>query len=567
MNNNDQAAFSARLSFIIGFFVILFLALIFRLYQKQILQYSYYQVLAKQQYTTTKELPPSRGKIYVKDSYDTNKYFPVALNEPSYQLLIVPKSVKNPKTSAEQIGPIINMDIDEIYNKINNSKPYIPPIAKKLTKEQAKKIEDLSLEGILLIPEEWRYYPENRMLSHVLGYVDWEGKGQYGIEDYWNDDLSGTAGSLVGEKSSGGEVVAQYSSIDPQDGSDLYLTIDRVVQYIISEKLKEAVKKYAADSGTVIVADPKTGAILGMASYPDFNPNKYSSTKQIERFNNPSTASVYEPGSVFKVVAMAAGIDSGKVKPDTRGFFGRCVEVGIEKICTSTGRAYGNETMTNVLENSDNVGMVWMAGEMPDKTFYQYIRDFGFGTNSNIDTSGEVKGELMPLSMWRSINKATISFGQGIAVTPVQMVQALSVIANKGKLMQPFLVEKQKKSGEEKITTPKLVRQVVSQETASKIKQMMISVVDNGFGKKAQIPGYAIAGKTGTAEVAKDGGYDPKKNIISFGGFAPAEKPKFTMLVKLDHPKGAPWSSEVAAPVWKEIAEELLKYFRIAPTR
>jgi cell division protein FtsI/penicillin-binding protein 2 len=558
-----------RLRIVLGLFILLFGVIILRLFQKQILQFDYYKALAKQQYTTTKELPPSRGKIYVKDGYGTNNFYPIAINKPSYQVLVVPKNVKDPRIVAESIAPIIEKNVDEIYDGINNNRPYIPPIVKKLTKEQAKKIETLNLEGVLLIPEEWRYYPEKRMASHVIGYVNLDQMGQYGIEGYWDEYLKGESGTLTGEKSSWGNIISSGIGKEPKNGDDLYLTIDRVIQFHVYQKLREAVKKYAADQGTIIVADPRTGAILAMASYPDFDPNYYYKTKDVKRFNNPAIADAYEPGSVFKVVAMAAALDAGKVKPETQQNFGRCVKVGIETICTSTGRAYGNENMTQILENSDNVGMVWVADQMDNKTFYNYMRDFGFGSFTDIDIDTEAKGELLTLSSWREINKATISFGQGIAVTPLQMIQALNAIANQGKMMQPYLVEKRvESSGEEHTTKAKLVRQVISEDIVQKVKEMMVSVVDNGFGRKAQVAGYRIAGKTGTAEVPVAGrGYSEDINIISFGGFAPADNPRFAMLVKLDNPKGAPWSSEVAAPVWGDIAKWLLRYLQIAPTR
>lgn len=564
----ENTSWQLRLKIVLIIVILFFIGLLFRLFQKQIIQYDHYQAIAKQQYTTTKELPPSRGKIYVKDGYNTSDYYPIALNLPAYQVLAVPKNIKNHKEVAEKLAPLIDKDEDELFDEINNSKPYIPPIVKKVKKEKAEEIEKLALEGVLLIPEDWRYYPEANLASHVIGYVNIDREGQYGIEGYWNDQLKGISGTLIGEKSSWGEVISSGTKSEPKDGDDLYLTIDRVIQYKIYEKLKEAVQKYRAKKGTIIVAEPTSGAILAMASYPDFDPNKYYKTEGVELFNNPAIAEVYEPGSVFKIVTMSSAIDDGKVKPDTKQTFGRCVDVGIETICTSTGRAYGTETMTQILENSDNVAMVWVADQIKDETFYTYIRDFGFGAYTGIDTNTEVKGEVMPLSNWREINRATISFGQGIAVTPLQMIQALSVIANGGKLIQPYLVEKRVNfEGEEDITQTKVIKQVISEATASQIKDMMVGVVENGFGRKARVSGYKIAGKTGTAEVPVKGrGYSEDVNIVSFGGFVPADDPAYVMLIKLDQPEGAPWSSDTVAPLFKEISQWLLHYLQIPPS-
>jgi len=565
---SSAASWQVRLKVLLAIFVLVFGVIIFRLFQKQILQFDFYQALASQQYTTTQELPSSRGKIYVKDGYNTSHYYPIALNKPSYQLLAVPKNIKDPKEVAEKIAPIIKKDVDEMYDEINNQKPYIPPIAKKLTKLQAEEIENCDFEGILLIPEEWRYYPEGKMASHILGYVNLDKEGLYGIEGYWNEFLAGEPGVLFGERGSWGNIIDVGIASSPKNGEDLYLTIDRIIQNKIYEKLVEAVKKYRAKKGTIIIAEPDTGKIVAMASYPDFDPNYYNKTENVERFNNPAIAEVYEPGSVFKIVAMAAAIDAGKVKPETENIFGKCIDVGIETVCTSTGRAYGKETMTQVLENSDNVGMVWVAEQMGGKVFYNYIKDFGFGTFTEVDINTEVKGELLPLSEWREINRATMSFGQGIAVTSLQMIGAISAIANGGELMQPYVVEKRIDwEGNEEITKDKIVRRVISIETAEQVKEMMVSVVENGFGKKAKVSGYRIAGKTGTAEVPVAGrGYSEDINIISFGGFAPVDDPAFAMLIKLDSPEGAPWSSDTVAPLFGEISEWLLHYLQIPPS-
>ena len=265
---------------------------------------------------------------------------------------------------------------------------------------------------------------------------------------------------------------------------------------------------------------------------------------------------------------MSAGIDSNKIKPETSNHFGKCVEVGIETICTSTEKAYGTETMTQVLENSDNVAMVWVAEQIGNKDFYNYIRDFGFGSYTEIDANTEVKGELLPLSSWRDINRATMAFGQGIAVTPLQMTQAIATIANGGTLMQPYIVKKRVDfAGDENITQGKTVRQVISESTSEAVKEMMVSVIENGFGRKAKVQGYKIAGKTGTAEVPVQGrGYSEDINIVSFGGFAPADDPQFAMLIMIDRPEGAPWSSDTAAPLFGEISKWLLRYLQIPPS-
>ena len=318
--------------------------------------------------------------------------------------------------------------------------------------------------------------------------------------------------------------------------------------------------------------DPNTGAITAMANYPSYEPNKYNEIKQenYSIFQNPSIAKLYEPGSVFKVITMAIGVDTEKITKDTSEYFDASVKIGGWTIWTWDKKPHGKQTMTQVLETSNNVGAVWVAQKVEKGPFYNYLKKFGFGSVLGIDLEKEASSPLKAGKKWRDVDLATISFGQGISVTPLEMIAATAAIANGGKLYRPYVVsEIQSPDGKKEEISPKEISQVITPATASTVANMMVSVVEKGHGKSAKVSGFKVAGKTGTAQVPKkDGaGYEENKTIGSFVGFAPAENPRFVMLVKLDEPQGVEWAESTAAPVFGELADWLLRsYWKVAPT-
>lgn len=558
-----------RLSWLI---LISFLAgggLIFRFFKEGVIRHNEYFALAENQYLIRQELPSKRGRILVGEM-NSDELYPIASNEQKYVLLATPRNIKDPKAVAEKLSKIIDLPADEIFSKINNDRLYVPPIVKRLSEEKREALERLNLGGILLLPEQIRFYPEGNLASHVLGFVNGENRGQYGIEGYYNEELTGYSGSIVAEK----DTLGRYIDVDkrnaPRDGADLVLTLDHNIQYMAQEKLAEGVQKYQAESGSIVIMNPKTGDILAMTSFPDYDPNSFSQIAKegkIDFFINPATAKVWEPGSVFKPIVMAATIDSGKVQPETQEVFSNMVWVGSYDIHTARDEAFGRETMTQILENSDNVGMVWVANQLGNDNFYKYIKAFEFGEKTGIFLDKEQVGSVLDLKKWSDINRATMSFGQGISVTSLQMTRAISAIANKGTLPVPRIVKKIIKPEEgEKELEIKPGKPAISEDTARKLTAMMVSVVERGHAKKAQIPGYKVAGKTGTAQVPNpDGGYYEDRTIRSFGGFAPAEDPAFVMLVKLDNVKVGEFAESSAVPLWRDMAEWLLKYMKISP--
>ncbi len=553
-----------RINFLIYILIIIVAGLFFRLFQKQILEHANYLAQAKDQYIIKKELQQERGKIYASDM------FPLATNKQFWQVLAIPKNIKNPDQVAEQLAPILNLNKNDIFSQINNNKSYIPPLKQGLSEEEGDKIAALKITGVAVIPQSRRFYPEGELGSHILGFVNNLSEGQYGIEGYFDEILRGFQGEISAEKDIRGRFFNIGEKIEPQNGADLILTIDHNIQYQAEIVLQKAIKEYKADSGSIIVLEPKTGAIWAMAGFPAFNPNLFNQVSEESQdvFNNPVITAAWEPGSVFKPLIMAAAINENKVTPETEGEFGNFVVVDSYEIHTSTDEAYGKETMTQVLENSDNVAMVWVSEQLGKELEYQYLKDFGFGRKTGVELDTEATGEVLEVKKWSNTQRATIAFGQGIAVTPIQLITASAAIANGGKLMKPYLVSKiEDASGKVDVRAPQEIKRVLNEETAKKLREMMVSVVEHGHGKKAAVPGYKVAGKTGTAQIpAPGGGYYKDRHIGSFIGFAPADDPKFIMLVRLDQPKNVQWAESSAAPTFGEMAKWLLEYLRVPPT-
>ncbi len=350
----------------------------------------------------------------------------------------------------------------------------------------------------------------------------------------------------------------------PQDGTHLVLTLDRNVQYLVEQELAKAVAQYQADGGTIIVMDPKTGAILAMANYPSYDPNRFY--EALELHTNPAVSHQYEPGSVFKILTMAAGLDTGIVTPDSTLYDGGAIEVGGIVIQNPDRRAHGLVNMTDVLAYSLNVGIAYVSTSLGEETFYAYLKRFGCGDHTGIDLNGEVAGTIKePGSReWYESDLGTNSFGQGVAVTPLQMITAVAAVANRGLMMRPYVVERIVGEQGVIVTQPTVVRQVISPRTAEQLTDMLVEAVERGT-ELATVPGYDIAGKTGTAQIPVGDHYDPELTIASFVGYAPADDPRFIVLVKIDKPRLDPWGAEVAAPVFRAIAERLFVLLDVPP--
>jgi len=569
VRNEEQGSIKARISSVFAVVVILFVIIGIRLFQKQIVQHKHYEELAYNQRYKEETIRPARGEIFVGDIY-SDAHYPLVTNKTFWSVMIIPQQVKDPVELANALGPVIDMVPGDIVKLLSEDKVYIPPIKRKLPDEVSKKIEELKLPGVVLIPETSRDYPEGNMGSKFLGFVDAEGEGRYGVEGYLNSTLKGENGLVVSERDVLGRqiTVADSKVIMPKNGKDVVLTIDRVIQFIAEQEIKKAVESHKADSGSVIVMDAKSGGILALAEYPTYDPAKFTEVHDYNLFQCMSVANSYEPGSVFKTLAMAAGIDSGAVTPETGSYFEANVKVDDAVIWNSQKSAYGYETMTQVLENSDNVGMVWMVDKLGRDKFYDYIYDFGFGRPTGIEIEGESSGIVPDKDSNTRVGVSTMSFGQGITVTGMQLVQAVGAIANGGLIVQPHIVKEYiDKDGQVSKVNTKILGRALSEESSADITQMLVSVAERGHGKQARVKGYRIGGKTGTAQIPiKDGiGYYTDRFTGSFLGFGPTDNPLFVMLVRIDVPKDVIWAESTAAPVFGEIAKDILNYYQIQP--
>lgn len=561
------------------FFIgLVFAIIIFRLFTLQIVKHSFYKTLASTQHQTFQTVYPLRGEIFMKDKHTNSDsrslLFPVAINKDFWTIYAVPKDIDDTEETVEKLSPLLGLDKTVLGERLSKKDDPYEPLKNKVDEEIANKIKALNLKGINFEEESWRYFPANELACQIVGFVGFSGDkkvGRYGVEEYYEKDLAGKTGFIEAKKDSLGESIPVADRIlsEPEDGVDLILTIDPNVQFFVEQKLKETIENLQAPSGTIVVMEVKTGAIKAMANWPNFDPNKYNEVENPRLFLNPAISEAYEPGSIFKPITMAGALNEGAITPSTtyedKGF----TEVDGKIIKNALDRAEGIQTMTQVLEKSLNSGAIFAQQKLGKDDFKKYVEKFGFGQKTGIDLSGEEKGNTSNLKKNRNVEYATASFGQGIAVTSIQLIAALSAIANDGVLLRPYIVEKIiYKNGEEKITQPKEIRRVISSETASRLTAMMVSVVKNGYSKKAGVPGYSIAAKSGTSQIPdlEKGGYTDE-TIHTFGEFFPAYNPQFSLLIKIDKPKGFRFSSDSITPLARQLAEYILNYYEIPPSQ
>lgn len=555
-------------------FFILFVAvcILGKLYVLQIGRYSTYVALAENQHNSTTEIAAKRGEIFLQDE---NDLYPIAVNRELQMAYAVPKEMQDADEAASRLAEMLELDKEFLKEKLSDRNDMFEIIKHKLSDDEVQRIRDAKIAGVYLMPESFRYYPAGELAAQVIGFVGSDGdqqRGMYGIEAYWEKELRGESGMRHQESDSRGRwiPVSDRNVQETKDGPDIILTINHTVQFEVEKILKQAMEKFGADSATAVVMEPETGKILALANQPSFNPNDFSLVEDISLFNNPAVSQPYEVGSVFKSFTEAIGIDDGKINAGTTySDTGVVKEAGYE-IHNSDMKANGTQTMTEVLEKSLNTGVIYIEKLVGNRTFADYVERFGFGEKSGIDIPGEVPGNTKNLSNPRiTINFFTAAFGQGISITPIQLAAGYAALANKGILMKPQIIDKFRYSdGYIEEVKPQEVRQVVSENTASQVSEMLRSVVTNGHGKRADVPGYLVGGKTGTAQVAKSGakGYEEGMNIGSFAGYAPTNDPQFVVLVKIVNPKGVQWAESSAAPTFGQIMKFLLEYYKVKPT-
>ena len=625
-NKKSKLAKNSRLNLILTIVFLLGASLIVRLFYLQVWQANYYGSKADRQQLSSVSLKARRGEIYASErnplSGETEPVL-LATNKDYATLYAVPKDIA-PETvtstaellyqyfdSGDKLGSSTKESIIANYiNRLSKPNDVYEIIKKKIPSENILnfyaavlstssaplKADDLEVRGNQVFKKDcsllsratltikglgfeevpYRYYPENGSGAQLLGFVNYENQGSYGLEEAYNTELAGSAGYIKGQAGSPEIALAGSDDyVEAQDGSSLFLTIDESIQYQACKDLAEATNDYHFSEGTIIIIEPQTGAILAMCSYPDFDPNNYAKAKDAHVYINSATSEQYEPGSVFKTVTMAAAIDQKKLTPDsTYVDKGRIMIDGWPKPISNsdadTFGAHGLTTMRVVLDKSLNTGAIFAMESIGPKIFSDYVKNFGFGVKTGIELNAETKGDIHNLvkDYVRPIDAATAAFGQGLSVTPLQMLMSYATIANKGILMKPYLVKSIVKPDGTKVEVkPKEIRRVVSESSAAIISGMLGDVVENGHSKRAKVPGYYIGGKTGTAQIpAPGGGYLSDTYIHTFIGIAPIDKPRFVMLIKLDRPQ-LKFAESSAVPLFGKIASWLLNYYQVPKER
>ncbi len=506
-----------------------------------------------------KELPvtdqPERGVIY-----DRNGAI-LAVDRWDYRVAVSPSIISDSEELASELAPILQIPRSQLLYDMESPYMYVV-LAPRVTSDVADAIRELEYaDEVQLDPLPRRFYPQDQLMCHVLGYVNYDNIGGAGVEGEYQSELAGEAASDTVSISP----LREQKSVIAREGSDLVLTIDRNIQYVVERHLKEALVEHGAVSGSIIVMNPRTGAILAMAAEPCYSPNEVLEIPEGATFN-PLVSAAYEPGSVMKLITMAAALDSGTVTPQTTYVDNGAIEVGGHISYNWDRGAHGTVDMTTLLARSLNVGAATIATWMGPTTFYDYYQRFGFGRPTNIDIMSEAEG-LMPLpggSDWQESFLATNSYGQALAVTPLQMISSVSALANGGVLMQPYVVAEIRDGDDVRRHEPTPAGQVISAETAAQMTAMATVAVQQEV-QEALVEGYTVAGKTGTAQIAEPFGYHPTDVIGSFIGWLPADDPQMIVFVKLDRPTSAPWGSMTAAPVFSKLAKELVVLLDIPP--
>jgi stage V sporulation protein D (sporulation-specific penicillin-binding protein) len=547
--------------------IMLYVALGSRLGYVQLIQGSW--LMDKAENLWSRDLPfyAKRGKIL-----DRNGEV-LAYNISAPSIIVAPAQVKDPQETARRLANVLMMSEEKVYRLITQRKSLvdIKPEGRKISNEKAREIQELGLSGVMIAEDSKRYYPNGDFLSHVLGFAGVDNQGIVGSELIYDDILKGTKGSVSFYTSAKGELMPNQVEVytPPEHGDDLVLTIDSGIQKIMEREVDIAVAKYNPDHVIAIAMDPNTGEILGMSSRPDYDPGRFQEYAPEVYNRNLPVFSMYEPGSTFKIITLAAALQEGKVDLMNDHFHdsGHVTVAGSRLRCWKSG-GHGHQSFLEVVENSCNPGFVELGQRLGTEKLFQYIHDFGFGQKTGIDMQGEQKGIIFRPENRGPVETATTAFGQGVAVTPIQQVAAVAAAINGGYLYQPYIAKEWHDSTTEMVlgrNVPVMKNQVISNETSKKVREALESVVARGTGRNAYVEGYRVGGKTGTAQkVAPGGGYLKNNHIVSFIGFAPADDPQIVIYVGIDNPKGVvQFGGVVAAPIVGKMIDDSLRYMGV----
>ncbi|WP_273834775.1 stage V sporulation protein D [Guptibacillus sedimenti] len=547
------------IALIVGLFV--FAVVIVRLGYVQLVMGSWLSEKAKDSWSRNIPFEPSRGEILDRNGVA------LATNVSAPSVLIVPRQLQNPAATAEALAASLNTSKEKVYETItqNESMVWIRPEGKKMTNEKANEIRKLNLPGVYIAEDNKRHYPNGDFLAHVLGFSGIDNQGLTGIELYYDAELSGEKGQVEYYADAKGKRMPSLADdyTEPVDGLDLRLTIDSQIQTIMERELDIAEATYHPDGAAAIAMDPNTGEILGMSSRPDFNPEEFQEVSPDVWNQNKPVWSTYEPGSTFKIITLAAALEEGEVDLEEDHFHdpGSIEVAGTKLRCWKAG-GHGSQTFLEGVQNSCNPGFVLLGERLGKEKLFSYIDKFGFGDKTGIDLQGEASGILFDVENVGPLELATTAFGQGVSVTPIQQVTAVSAAVNGGTLYEPYIAKEwidPETGAVVSKNTPQAKRQVISEETSKEVRHALETVVALGTGKNAYVDGYRVGGKTGTAQKAKDGAYLKNNHIVSFIGFAPADDPQIVVYVAIDNPKDTlQFGGIVAAPIVGNIIQDSL---------
>lgn len=538
-----------------------FAVVLFRLVNLQVLQAAELTAKADRQHQKTVSLEGARGTIVDRHG----KVLAMNMEVPS--VFGIPTALESPAKTARSLSPVLRVRTDELEKKLRQDRSFVW-LARKLDPEQGHRLEHMPMEGIGLVMEGRRFYPKGPLLAHVMGFAGMDGEGLEGIERRYEPQLHGEKRVVILQRDAMGRTVFPKGQAEqvPAAGHSLVITIDEVIQYIAEKELEEAVTKARAKSGTVIVLDPQTGAVLALAISPRFDPNAVSSLTA-DRWRNRALTDTYEPGSTMKALVAAAALEEKVMKPGTM-LYGENGRMMIANTVIHDHEKLGWMTFAQVIQKSSNIGAAKTGMALGDQRLYRYLQSFGFGQKTEIDLPGEVGGLVKHPREWGRRSLASISMGQEIGVTPIQMVSAVAALANGGVLMKPYVVSEVRDAQGKPLRQilPQVKRRVVSPETARTVTSILEGVVTDGTGAKAAIPGFRVAGKTGTAQKIdpRTGAYSSTLFVGSFVGFVPADNPRLAMIVVIDEPQGESWGGTVAAPVFRRVGEQVLNYLGVS---
>jgi cell division protein FtsI (penicillin-binding protein 3) len=545
-------------------FAAAFLLIGVRAFHLQVLNQDEWRKRAERQHQKIIPLAPQRGTIYDRNGEE------LAVSVEVDSIYIEPTKVTEPARAASLLAQSLSLPAASVRAKLDSKRGFLW-LKRQVTPRESEQVRAFGLEGVNFIREHRRFYPNSEIGAQVVGFTGLDPEGLEGVELKYDSVILGQGGYLVTERDALGRGIGSSDPVIQGEsrGSDVYLTIDKNLQYLAEKELAAGVRSARAKAGTVVVLDPDTGRILAMASQPDYNPNAFNRYRP-SQWRNRSLCDTFEPGSTFKVFLLAAALNEGVVRLNQtidceQGSF----KVGGKVI--RDHHPHGRLTVAEILKVSSNIGFAKIGKAMERERFHRYISGFGFGAKTGVDLPGEVNGLVRKPSQWFEIDLAAISFGQGITVTPLQLAAATAAIANGGNLMAPYVVERVVNSyGEtQELHDPRVVRRVVSPEVARQVRELMSMTTEvGGTGTLASVPGFRVAGKTGTAQKADPvtGGYSVDKRVSSFVGFVPAETPRLVILVVMDEPDGQVYGGLVAAPVFSRIAAQALQYLKVAPT-